>query len=479
MNFVKILAAGCMAAVLAAPITSYASPVQTSPRTGVPVVAVSESAYSNVAISQVTNYVNVRAEANTSSEIVGKIYNNCAAAILATVDGEGGKWYQIQSGSVTGYIKAEYFITGSEAEEIAKEIGTVFVTINTTTLRLREQPTTESATLTLLSQDAEYIEIGEEGDFVKIEVDQSLSGYVHKDYITERVEFDCAISLEEEQQQKAEEERLKKEAEDAIAVMNQLKAAVSQETPVSSNAPAEGQGSTQVETTAPTVADSTAGSAPAATDPVGIITANPNGAAQDHVSTTAPAVTAPDAESTTAVTEPASAATAPTTGNATASAPTAGNTGGPGSGSALTGKEHSGGPGAPASQTQSSSSELTTATRTAIVAYAKQFLGNPYVYGGTSLTDGADCSGFTMRIYEHFGIDTGRTSRDQAANGKQIPIDSVQPGDLLFYASGDYINHVAMYIGGGQIIHASTSKTGIIISTAYYRTPYKAVTFLE
>jgi len=84
-----------------------------------------------------------------------------------------------------------------------------------------------------------------------------------------------------------------------------------------------------------------------------------------------------------------------------------------------------------------------------------------------------------MRIYEHFGINTGRTSRDQAAKGKQIPIDSVQPGDLLFYASGDYINHVAMYIGGGQIIHASTSKTGIIISTAYYRTPYKAVTFLE
>ena len=215
-------------AVLAAPVTSYASPVQTSPRTGVPVVAVSESAYSNVAISQVTNYVNVRSEANTSSAIVGKMYNNCAATILATVDGEGGKWYQIQSGNVTGYIKAEYFITGSAAEEIAKEIGTVFVTINTTTLRLREKPTTESATLTLLSKDAEYIEIGEEGDFIKIEVDQSLSGYVHKDYLIERVELSCAVSLEEEQQKKAEEERLKKEAEDAIAAMNQLKATVSQ-----------------------------------------------------------------------------------------------------------------------------------------------------------------------------------------------------------------------------------------------------------
>jgi len=426
-------------------------------------VAVSESAYANVAISQVTNYVNVRTEANTSSAIVGKIYNNCAATILATVEGEGGKWYQIQSGSVTGYIKAEYFITGSEAEEIAKEVGTVFVTINTTTLRLREQPTTESATLTLLSQDAEYIEIGEEGDFVKIEVDQSLSGYVHKDYIAERVEFDCAVSLEEEQQKKAEEERLKKEAEDAIAAMNQLKATVSSTTPT------DGGSNVQVETTAPTVADPTAGSAPTSTA-VGIIAANPNGNAQD-VTAEAPKVT----ESAPAVTAPAT--------ETTASAPATGNTGGPGSAVTAPAKNDysggPGGPGAPTDKTQSSSSELTTATRTAIVAYAKQFLGNPYVYGGTSLTDGTDCSGFTMRIYEHFGINTGRTSRDQAAKGKQIPIDSVQPGDLLFYASGDYINHVAMYIGGGQIIHASTSKTGIIISTAYYRTPYKAVTFLE
>ena len=459
-----------MAAVLAAPITSYASPVQTSPRTGVPVVAVSESAYNNVAISRVTNYVNVRAEANTSSAIVGKIYNNCAATILATVDGEGGKWYQIQSGTVTGYVKAQYFITGSAAEEIAKEIGTVFVTINTTTLRLREQPTTESATLTLLSQDAEYIEIGEEGDFVKIEVDQSLSGYVHKDYLIERVEFDSAVSLEEEQQQKAEEERLKKEAEDAIAAMNQLKATVSQETPVSTAAPTTDGSNAQVETSAPTAADSTAGNAPTSTE-VGIIAANPNGASQSDVTTTAPKVEMQ-----------APAVTAPTTGTATA--PTTGSTNGPGSAASANKIDYSGGPGGPGApmskdQAQSSSSELTTATRTAIVAYAKQFLGNPYVYGGTSLTDGADCSGFTMRIYEHFGIDTGRTSRDQAAKGKQIPIDSVQPGDLLFYASGDYINHVAMYIGGGQIIHASTSKTGISISTAYYRTPYKAVTFLE
>ena len=119
MNFAKkVLAAGCLFAMLATPVTAYATPAQTSPRTGVPVVTATESTYSKVAISKVSNYVNVRTEANMNSSIVGKIYNNCAATILATVDGEGGKWYQIQSGTVTGYIKAEYFITGAEAEKM-------------------------------------------------------------------------------------------------------------------------------------------------------------------------------------------------------------------------------------------------------------------------------------------------------------------------------------------------------------------------
>ena len=110
--------------------------------------------------------------------------------------------------------------------------------------------------------------------------------------------------------------------------------------------------------------------------------------------------------------------------------------------------------------------------RQQIVDFARQFEGNPYVYGGTSLTSGADCSGFTQSVFAHFGISTGRSSRDQAARGKSIPVSDAKPGDLLFYASGDYINHVAIYIGGGQVIHASNPRTGIKISNVSYRTPY-------
>lgn len=108
-----------------------------------------------------------------------------------------------------------------------------------------------------------------------------------------------------------------------------------------------------------------------------------------------------------------------------------------------------------------------------IADYAMQFLGNRYVWGGTSLTNGTDCSGFVMRIYEHFGYYLPRTSRAQAAATKSVSSSDVQVGDLFFYGSGSTVNHVALYIGGGQIIHASNSRDGIKISSAYYRQPLK------
>lgn len=121
----------------------------------------------------------------------------------------------------------------------------------------------------------------------------------------------------------------------------------------------------------------------------------------------------------------------------------------------------------------------TTASRQALIQYAKQFLGNPYVYGGTSLTDGADCSGFVQQIFKHFGITTGRSSRDQYANAQSISFEQLQPGDLVFYASGDYINHVAIYAGDGVIIHAANARTGICTGRYDYRTPVGYGRFIQ
>lgn len=428
-----------------------------SGREDAPVVktaAASSSDYDNVAVSQVSNYVNVRSEPNTHSAVVGKIYNNCAATILETVDGEDGKWYRIQSGNVNGYIKAQYFITGAEAEKKAREVGTTYARVaNTATLRLREEPSLESRTLDLLSSDAEYQVIGEEGDFYKVSVDTDLVGYVFKDYVSTRVEFDQAVSNAEEEQRAAEEEQRKKEAEKALEELEKAKKEAAEESSREAAASQSGEGKTEKETVKPeeTKAPSEAAKETETKKPdssfTGTIEQNPDGSPRE---TTKAAETA--REETTKAPE----TTAADSGKSPAGPGGAGNSG-----------------------SGNSSSGVSEATRTAVVAYAKQFLGNPYVYGGTSLTDGADCSGFTQAVYAHFGINIGRSSRDQAARGKEIPVSEAQPGDLLFYASGSYINHVAMYIGGGQVIHASNPKTGICISPSNYRTPCKAVTFLD
>ncbi len=117
--------------------------------------------------------------------------------------------------------------------------------------------------------------------------------------------------------------------------------------------------------------------------------------------------------------------------------------------------------------------------RVDLVEYAKQFLGNPYVWGGTSLTKGADCSGFVLSVYKKYGITLSHSSRAQANEGTKISVSELLPGDLIFYAnSSGTINHVAIYIGGGQVIHASNPKTGIRISKYNYRTPKKCVRVL-
>ena len=465
--------------------------------------------YQNIAISQVSDYVNIRSAPTTSGTIVGKIYNNCAATILQSVQGEGGVWYQIQSGSVNGYIKAQYFITGAQAEAIAKEIGVQYATVDTASLRLREQPSLSSAILTTLPQGAEYVVLGESNHFAHLSVDEDLTGYVSMDYIKTRIAFKQAVSLEEEAAKLAEEAKRKAEAAAAIQNLEEIRMVEAQSGAVNHASQQGGNpGGLQLQNGIPAASSEGAsgggsfggiwsggsifeGSASGGNvfggsssggngssgntqsqDGMPIIAANPLGQGND------PRVSAP-------ALGPVSSGSG-SDGVSPGSGDNSGNPGGSGnvadpSGAGAQGQASSpqGAGGVTYGPGGNASSAVISATRTALVAYAKQFLGNPYVYGGSSLTEGTDCSGFVMRIYEHFGIQTGRNSREQAANGRSIAIEAVQPGDLLFYASGNTINHVAIYIGGGQVIHAASAKTGIIISPSNYRTPCKAVTFLQ
>lgn len=342
------------------------------------------SPYANVAVSQVGSdegYVNVRTDATTDAEVVGKIYNNCAATIEETVTKEDGDWYKIQSGNVEGYIKSDYFVTGDEAEAVAMKIGKSFAEVSEGGLRLREEPTTESNVIDTLWEGDTYTVVDQTEEFVKLSLGQDddgndVTGYVSKDYVDTYVKFDKAISLEEEQQQLEEQARREEEARKAE---EELKKA---ETEAETTASRREETSEKTETKRET-------------------------AAETKRETEASKNTTPAAAPTEAVAD---------------------------------------------------------ATRSAVVAYAKQFVGNPYVFGGNSLTNGTDCSGFTRGVYAHFGISLPRTSRSQAGAGRSISVGDLQPGDLIFYANGGSIYHVAMYIGGGQIIHAIDESHGIGIS---------------
>ena len=118
------------------------------------------------------------------------------------------------------------------------------------------------------------------------------------------------------------------------------------------------------------------------------------------------------------------------------------------------------------SEYESSSSSSSSGSGSSVVDYATQFVGNPYVWGGTSLTDGADCSGFVQSVYKNFGVDLPRTSYEQQNAGTEVSYEDAQPGDLICYGG-----HVAIYMGDGKIVHASNAKDGIKISdNAAYRT---------
>lgn len=360
----------------AQPVETTAQPVETSAEQ--PAEASQQaSVFDTIAVSRVTDYVNVRSMPSTDGEIVGKIYDGCAATILEVVD----DWYRIESGSVKGYIKAEFFVTGGEAEALAAELATEFGMVNTTTLRVREEASLESDCIDMVAGGSEFVVEEKKDGWGQIELDNTTKGWVSLEFLDTRIEFDTAISIEEEQK-RLEEQRLA--AERAEEARRRAEAAASQAS-VSNN-------------TSNTPAPSQTPDPAPASDPV---------------------------------------------------------------------------------QSASEVSEVSSSLREAIVAYALQFEGNPYVYGGNSLTNGTDCSGFVKLIYAEFGYGLERRASYQYKyNGTQIPVEQLRPGDLVFYGSGE-VEHVGMFIGNGKIIHASTSRTGIIVANLYYRTPYGAVRIIN
>lgn len=269
--------------------------------------------YTNLGIAHVENHLNIRQEPNESGKLIGKLPKDAACEIL-DIDENG--WAHIKSGKVDGYCSTEFLYTGEEAIARGREVASMIAVVNTQTLKVREEPNTDSIVITLIPQEEELevVEIMDNG-WVKFLLDDE-EAYVSGDYVDVEERLEKAVTLTE--------------------LMY-------------------GQGVSNM--------------------------------------------------------------------------------------------------------------------RVDLVQYAKQFVGNPYVWGGTSLTKGADCSGFTLSIYKKYGVSLPHHAASQAQMGTKVDYNSAQPGDLVFYAKNGRINHVAIYIGNGQVIHASSPKTGIKISSWNYRTP--------
>ena len=275
--------------------------------------------YTNLGMSVISSgNLNIRQEASTDSEVIGILTNHNACELLE----DAGEWYKVTSGKVTGYVNKQYLVTGDEAEAIAEQEIKTVATVNTETLNVRAEKSTEAAVLSQVGNSEAFTVNSVADGWVEISVDDSV-GYISQDYVTLAQALPTAKTIE------------------------QVK---------------YGDGVSDV--------------------------------------------------------------------------------------------------------------------RASVVSYALQFVGNRYVWGGTSLEKGIDCSGFTMRILGKYGISLPHSSKAQPSCGTKISASDAKPGDLFFYGSGRSISHVAIYIGNGQIVHASNKRDGIKVSNAYYRNPICVARYL-
>ena len=426
--------------------------------------------YSNLGIAKVTGYLNIRKDPDGAANVVGTLSDGSACEILETLDG----WVKISSGEVEGYASSEYILTGDEAKEAAKDLVKERVYITADNLNIRETPSTDGQMVGKGLQGELHEIVGEENGWYKIS-----GGYISADYAEKRFCMNEANKLD----MKA----MVLNFYDRPGVSNvsnylNIRAGAGENEKIIGKLPSYA-GCEILEDANGWYKISSGGITGYVKSDYILTGDEAKQAAMNH----AELMAIVHADRLNARTEPSTDAKIWTQISENERYHVAEqldgwvkiefDESGEGDGddeisAAYVSSEFVEVRYALSEAIKFSPTEESASLRSRIVNYAMKFLGNPYVWGGTSLTKGADCSGFTMSVMKNFGISLPHYSGSQAKSGKRIKSSEMRPGDLVFYGnSRGKINHVAMYIGNGQVINAASRRSGIKISTWNYRTP--------
>lgn len=434
--------------------------------------------YENLGIVQVSGYLNIRREPSLDGDIIGKLSGDGACEILET----DGEWTHITSGGVDGYISNQYLLTGDEAREKAESLVKLRAIITADSLNIRQEPTLDpSNVIGQALENERYVVLGEKDGWIQIE-----EGYISADYAN--VEY----ALDEGRKMDLKAQAINQYDNLVISKVNNylnVREEPSQDGKIIGKMTSKAAGE---------ILETLDGWYKIKSGPItGYISADPQYTATgqeaiDLAMQTADLKAVIRTDVLNVRTEPSTDAKIWTQivkderysvvaqldgwvqieldsvdaedGSETDKAYISTRDNNVEVRYALNEAIKF----SPDEIAASNAASL----RSRIVNYALQFVGNPYVWGGTSLTNGVDCSGFTMKVLQNFGVSLPHYSGSQAQMGKGIKSSEMRPGDLIFYAgSNGRVNHVAMYIGNGQVVHAASRKSGIKISTWNYRSP--------
>ena len=463
--------------------------------------------YANLGIAEVSGFLNVRKTPENYGEIVGKLQKGAACEIVDTST-EG--WYKITSGGVNGYVSRQYILTGDQAKKIAAENVEERAVIQAEKLNVRATPSQDGEIVGQVLKDERYPIKSIEDGWVQID-----DGFISADYVTVRYALNEARKMDMRTTVLSLYDNLgvsnvsnylnvrdnpDEKTGKIIAKLPSNAGCDILETPKDGwykvrSGKITGYVKSEFILTGQAAKDKAMQvsklMAIANTDGVNVRSEpNTNSSIWTQISNSERFLVADQQDGWVEIELDDSKAyissdyvdvkyglneaikytpivETPATGGTT-SKPSKGNSSSKPSGNKKNNNAAAG-----------SSAGSVSSKRAQIANYAVQFVGNPYVWGGTSLTSGTDCSGFTMSVMSKFGVSLPHNSGSQSQRGKSISSSQMRPGDLVFYSgSGGGINHVAIYIGNGQVCHASNKKSGIKISSWNYRSPSKIVNVL-